>query len=98
MRIPTDIMIEILKIKKENYEYKKKIAKEKYGMVICELGYIGWWKLIGRYYTTPIYYSEDELEYRKYQNHEEKYEKEEEVDDYDELSLDNYIIFIKLIK
>ena len=34
MRIPTDIMIEILKITNENYEYKKKLAKEKYTEVL----------------------------------------------------------------
>ena len=37
MRIPPDIISEILLITKENYEYKKKIAKEKYNNVIKEL-------------------------------------------------------------
>ncbi len=37
MRIAPDIISEILLITKENYEYKKRIAKEKYNNVIKEL-------------------------------------------------------------
>ena len=37
MRIPPEVMIEILKIKKENYEYKKKRAKERYNKVVRTL-------------------------------------------------------------
>ena len=37
MRIPPDVIIEILKITKENYEYKKQLAKEKYDKVVMKL-------------------------------------------------------------
>ena len=53
MRIPPDIMIEILKITNENHEYQKKLTKEKYNKVMkeydahrCVIAY--------RYYTYPL--------------------------------------------
>lgn len=52
MRIPPDIISEILLITKENYQYKKQIAKQKYNQVILELYYnTEIWQTQGNRYT-----------------------------------------------